>query len=378
MISTKVFGEELKTLGYDFFTGVPCSFLNDLINYAINDCEYISAANEGDAVAIASGAYLGGRKAVTLMQNSGLANAVSPLVSLNYVFKLPILGFVSLRGEAGLKDEPQHELMGQITTDLLELMQIKWAYLSDDITEASRQLAEADGWVEKKVPFFFVVKKGVFGKEPLHSQEFRTHRNETHLRRNKLKQEMLPSRFEALTVINANKDATTVQLATTGYTGRELYEVEDSEHNLYMVGSMGCVSSIGLGLAMSRPDKDIIAIDGDGALIMRLGNLATNAYYSPSNLLHILLDNNCHDSTGGQATVAKNLSFVDIAVASGYSHVEYLHNIEELEQAIKNWRADKKLTFLYLRTSSGAKENLSRPHVKPYEVKDRLVSFLNA
>ena len=92
-------------------------------------------------------------------------------------------------------------------------------------------------------------------------------------------------------------------------TGRELYEIEDSQNNFYMVGSMGCVSSIGLGMSIAKKDKKFIAIDGDGALLMRLGNLATNGYYSPANLLHILLDNHSYDSTGGQMTVSQHNEF---------------------------------------------------------------------
>jgi phosphonopyruvate decarboxylase len=80
MLHTKAFGEELQKLGFSFYSGVPCSFLKNLINYAINECEYVGAANEGDAVAISAGAFLAGKKAVVLMQNSGLTNAVSPLV----------------------------------------------------------------------------------------------------------------------------------------------------------------------------------------------------------------------------------------------------------------------------------------------------------
>ena len=114
-LNTLVFGKELKKLGFDFFSGVPCSFLNNLINYAINDCDFVMSANEGDAVASCAGAYIAGRKSVVLMQNSGLSNASSPITSLNYSFKLPVLGFVSLRGEPGINDEPQHELTGKIT-----------------------------------------------------------------------------------------------------------------------------------------------------------------------------------------------------------------------------------------------------------------------
>ena len=130
MLDTTAFGQALKERGFDFYSGVPCSFLKDLINYAINEAVYIMAANEGDAVAVSTGAALGGKKSVVLMQNSGLGNAVSPLTSLNAIFRIPVLGFVSLRGEPGLNDEPQHELMGTITDKMLETMQIDYAVLS--------------------------------------------------------------------------------------------------------------------------------------------------------------------------------------------------------------------------------------------------------
>jgi sulfopyruvate decarboxylase TPP-binding subunit len=167
MIETVSVGSVLKSRGYDFYSGVPCSFLKDLINYAMNDCEYVMAANEGDAVAICAGAQIAGRKTVVLMQNSGLGNAVSPLTSLNAIFRVPVLGFVSLRGDPGLADEPQHELMGVITGDLLSAMKIEWAYLSQDLAEAAEQVEAADAFVAVGKTFFFVVKKDTFSKVAL-------------------------------------------------------------------------------------------------------------------------------------------------------------------------------------------------------------------
>lgn len=375
MINTKMFGEELKKMGFRFFSGVPCSFLKNLINYAINDCDYVAATNEGEAVAIAAGAYLAGEKPVVLMQNSGLTNAVSPLVSLNYPFRIPVLGFVSLRGEPGIPDEPQHELMGRITTQMLDLMEIKWEYLSTDFEQAKNQLVRAHSYIERDQTFFFVVKKNTFEKEPLKDQKQRSNLNV--LKVGKTKDDQLPTRIEALKLINSLKDDKTVQLATTGKTGRELYEIEDAPNNLYMVGSMGCVSSLGLGLALAKKDKDIVVIEGDGALLMRMGSLATNGYYAPKNMLHILLDNNTHDSTGGQSTVSHNVNFVDIAAACGYSKSIYVHNLEELESCIKDWKREKSLTFLYMKIAKGSKEGLGRPKMKPYEVKERLKVFLH-
>ncbi len=374
MLNTKEFGNELKRLGFDFFSGVPCSFLKNLINYSINECEYIAAVNEGDAVAIASGAYLGGRKSVVLMQNSGLTNCISPLTSLNYTFQIPILGFVSLRGEPGLNDEPQHELMGHITTQILDLMQIKWQFLSPDDSEAKRQLEEANKWIEVNQPFFFVVRKGTFTNEKLKIEQPLNHKNKKKGEKTGLDE--LPSRFDTLKVINGLKNMKTVLMATTGKTGRELYEVEDSDNNLYMVGSMGCVGSLGLGLAYTRKDLDVVVIDGDGSLLMRMGSLSTNGYYQPENMLHILLDNQVHDSTGGQNTVSHNINLVNIAADCGYEKSYYIHNLQELEMCIQEWQMTKGLTFIYLKISKGSKENLGRPKVTPSEVKTRLQRFI--
>lgn len=366
----------MKKLGYTFFSGVPCSFLKNLINYAINECDYVAAANEGDAVAIASGAYLGGKKSVVLMQNSGLTNAVSPLTSLNYPFRIPLLGFVSLRGEPGIPDEPQHELMGQITTQMLDLMDVEWQYLSKDFEEAKKQLIQADEHIARNRPFFFVVKKGTFDKVQLRNQPTTIHLNQ--IRQHAHADHQMPTRYDALSAINSMKDGNTVQLATTGKTGRELYEIEDADNNLYMVGSMGCISSLGLGLALSQPSKDIVVIDGDGSLLMRMGSLATNAYYHPANMIHILLDNNAHESTGGQSTVSHSINFIDIAASCGYTNSVHVHNLVELQTFLQEWKVNKGLTFVLLRISKNSKDQLARPHMKPHEVKERLQRFIHS
>ncbi len=376
MINTKEFGEKLKGYGFSTFTGVPCSSLKSLINYAISECEYIMAVNEGDAVAIASGAFLGGKKAVVLMQNSGLTNALSPLTSLNCIFQIPVLGFVSLRGEPGLKDEPQHELMGQITADLLDVCKIEYEYLATDLNEAAEQLLRANECIKNNQSFFFIVKDSSFDNYKLAKFSEHYFSNEVYI--NEKLNDELPSRLQALELLSKSKNNNTVLLASTGKGGRELYEIEDSEHNFYMVGSMGCISSIGLGLAMAKSDKKIIAIDGDGALLMRMGSMATLGYYQPNNLLHVLLDNNTHDSTGGQFTVSNNVNFTDIAVNTGYKNVYYAHNLQEFQFFSDKWSKEQGLTFIYLKIAKGSKENLGRPKIKPFEVKERLMSFFNS
>lgn len=367
-------GQELKSLGFDFYSGVPCSFLADLINYAINEADFIMSANEGDAVATCAGAHIAGKKSIVLMQNSGLSNAVSPLTSLNYSFKIPVLGFVSLRGESGINDEPQHELMGQITEKLLETMKVKWEYLSTNSAEVKKQLQRANAIIENNQTFFFVVKKGTLDKVELKEQILHTNINKSTLP--KSKKDELPMRLNVLESLTRIKEDDIILLATTGKTGRELYEVEDTANNMYMVGSMGSISSLGLGLALNS-SKKTIAIDGDGALLMRMGNLAINGYYAPKNLLHLLIDNNLHDSTGGQFTVSHNVDFIQVAKSCGYTKSIYIHDLVELEKKVQEWKNNPELTFMYIKVRKGTKENLGRPNIKPYEVKERLMEFIS-
>jgi len=373
-LDTYALGEELKKAGFSFYSGVPCSFLANLINYAINEADFVMSPNEGDAVAACAGASLAGKKSIALMQNSGLTNAVSPLTSLNYSFKIPLLGFVSLRGEPGLTDEPQHELLGVITEKMLEMMKVKWEYLSADIEEVREQIKRANAVIDNNEVFFFVVKKGILGDVELKPQTAKTNINKITIE--KSKDDELAMRLNVLETLNKIKGNDTVLLATTGKTGRELYEVEDAKNNLYMVGSMGCISSTALGVALNT-DKKVIAIDGDAALLMRMGNMALNGYYAPSNMLHLLVDNNVHDSTGGQFTVSNNVDFVQIAKSCGYTNSLYIHNLGELEEKIVEWKNNPAPTFMYIKVRRGTKENLGRPSVKPYEVKDRLMEFIN-
>ncbi len=374
-MDTQEFGKYLQELNYNFCSGVPCSYLANLINYAMNEVDYVMATNEGEAVAIASGAYLAGTKSMVLMQNSGLTNATSPLTSLNYTFKIPVLGFVSLRGDKDYKDEPQHDLMGEITTELLSSMKIPWTYLANDLLKAKDQLIEADQYIKKQQTFFFVVKKNTFEEVVLKKQSGNLLPLQTHSSNVDFESSNC-SRYQALQAILDTADEDTLFLGTTGKTGREMFEVKDQPNNLYMVGSMGCVSSLGLGLALNTKKK-VICIDGDGALLMKLGNLATNGYYGPENFLHILLDNSCHDSTGGQMTVSSGVNFPSLAEACGYIEVKSFDNISSLKNAIEEWKKDKRRSFFYLRVKPGSKKDLGRPTVTPVQVKERFMKFAN-
>ncbi len=377
MIEAREFVGPAKHLGFDFWAGVPCSFLTPFINYTIGDPEltYISSANEGDAVATASGAALGGHRCVAMMQNSGLGNAVSPLTSLNHVFRIPILLIVTLRGEPGKPDEPQHELMGQITPSLLDVMQIPWAWFPDRKEDVKGSLQAAVSHMDSTGrPFALIMKKGMVAPHPLKQVSDRVENRDGNAPVTLPSGREKPSRHDVLRQLVAeSKTSDTVLIASTGFNGRELYAIEDRPNQLYMVGSMGCAASFGLGLSLVRPDKKIIVIDGDGAVLMRMGNMATVGVYAGDNFFHLLLDNHVHESTGGQATVSSGVDFQAVANACGYKSVS---SVKKNCREITGFLQTKAPALMLIKTCQGVPEGLPRPSVKPADVARRLMRHL--
>ncbi len=374
MIDARGFVETAKGLGFGLYIGVPCSYLKSLINHVIdsNSLRYVGAVNEGDAVAIGAGAQLGGQRSVVMFQNSGLGNAVSPLTSLTYTFRIPVLLIPTLRGEpAGAPDEPQHELMGTLTTDLLELMDIAWEFFPVEQAEVPGALERAVHHMDQSgLPYAMVMREGSVAPTEL---SFDANRRLPEAYAGEVPQ-ACTTRGQMLMAIQAAVTPDDVVIATTGYTGRELYACEDRPNQLYMVGSMGCASSLGLGLAISQPRRRVIVIDGDGAALMRLGALGTLGHERPPNLVHVLLDNGQHESTGGQATVSPSINFPSVAAAAGYPRVRSAATSDELRSEL-SLRPDA-LSFVYVPTLPGVPEGLPRPKVSPVEVATRLQGFL--
>lgn len=371
MIAIDSFLDGLERHAFDFHSGVPCSLLKPYIRAleTKSDSSYVPATNEGDAVAIACGAQLAGKMPVVFCQNSGLGNAVNPLTSLAWPFRIPFLLVTTWRGDPnGEPDEPQHELMGAMTPSLLESMQIPYAVLPERARELDSVLDTARTHLrEHGRPFGLIVPKGRLGGESTPTA----------------RPELVPSaplRTDAreavdvldpdavLRVVSAST-ANDAVLTTTGFTGRALYAVQDRPNQLYMVGSMGCVSSLGLGHALARPNRRVVVLDGDGAFQMRMGALAALGHERPTNLVHVLLDNSVHDSTGAQPTLSGVVDAVGVASACGYPRTLSVSSLDALERALD--RPPSELTFLYVRTAPRADRALPRPSILPHEVAER-------
>ena len=378
MIKADDFLMPARDAGYDFFTGVPCSFLTEIINRVISDTslDYVGAASEGEAVAIASGAWLAGRKTVVMCQNSGLGNTVNPLTSLNHPFRIPTMMIVTWRGQPGITDEPQHELMGPITPELLDTMRIPHAVFPQSEDEIASALAQAQKTMdETDLPFAFVMPKGSVAPETLDDpprvlppRGTLTDYSEGGMR---------PTRLQALECHLAQVPESAGVIVSTGKSGRELFTLDDRDQHLYQVGSMGCASGMALGVALNS-DRKIFALDGDGAVLMKMGALATVGAYQPKNMIHVVLDNGVHDSTGGQSTVSASVEFAEIAVSSGYATAAKCDSVSGLEKAYHTALASDGPHLIHMRIQAGSLKELGRPTVKPPEVARRFKAFLAA
>jgi phosphonopyruvate decarboxylase len=296
---------------------------------------------------------------------------------------LPQLLIVTWRGQPGVPDEPQHALMGPVTPTMLDTMEIRWELFPTQPQDIGPALDRAIDHMEATgKPYALVMQKGSVTSYPLKpgadAIQTRVSRAAAVMESRRLARSERVSRQEALReVVARTSPASTAVLASTGFCGRELYAIHDRPNQLYMVGSMGCVVPLALGLALARPDLQVLALDGDGAALMRLGAFATVGAYGPPNLRHLLLDNGAHDSTGGQATVSPNVAFAAVAAGCGYASSLDTDDLARIAQWLEMPAADG-TRFARLLTRPGSPADLPRPSITPLEVKRRLMQHFAA
>jgi phosphonopyruvate decarboxylase len=385
----EAFGDILKQHGFRRGAGVPCSYFTPLVNYMTVDPEldYVSATSEGEAVAIAAGMVTAGAPAFALMQNSGLGNAVNPVTSMLYIYRMPVVLLVSHRGQpGGQPDEPQHELMGQITEQLSELCGLRTHVFDPAAFDQALRAIQSDA-----VPSAFIVRKGTLEGGPkapplqLKVQSRPLQLGSTGTFSPELTREQALSAL--LPILNRGLDGAgdreaVAVVGTTGKLSRELYELDDREgdkrNRFYMVGSMGCAPGFGFGIARAQPNRKVLVLDGDGALLMKLGSLATIGYCGPTNYHHVTFDNGAHESTGGQPTPSPAVDFALAALACGYKHAETVASPDALTDAVQRHLELPGPTLLRVVIKTGARGELGRPKLSPRGCYERFSSFLQS
>ena len=367
-INSKDFLEYILKNGTNFITGVPDSLLKNFLsclNSLPDNCQHIIAANEGNAIALGVGHYLATQKLpLVYLQNSGLGNIINPILSLTHknVYSIPMLLMIGWRGEPGTKDEPQHTTQGAITTSLLDLVEIPY-FIIDEHSSYRDLLSEAFDLARNiQAPVALLVRKNSFSKPKASLEEASLN---------------LLSREDALKYICNTVSSDSVVISSTGMISREYYEHKINADNtlnttFLTVGSMGHASSIASGFAVSSPNTKVVLLDGDGALLMHMGSLPVNSSLKLNNMSHILLNNQCHDSVGGQPTCADNVDFPSLALACGYKNVFQLRDETELNKIdhILNLEG----SFIEILVRPGHRNNLLRPTTTPLDNKKEFLS----
>lgn len=373
-IKPESFFEQLSNCKVDFFTGVPDSLLKQFclcVDASVQKDNHVIAANEGNAISLAAGYHLAtGKLPLVYMQNSGLGNAVNPLLSLcdSDVYSIPMLLLIGWRGEPGVKDEPQHIKQGKIQIDLLNAMGIPYEIISKDENLLENKLLKCvNKSINEKVPVALLIKKGTFD-------------NYNH-EKPKINNSLM-FREEALEVILKETPKSSIIVSTTGKTSREIFEIREKnkqthEQDFLTVGSMGHCSSIALGIALSKPDRKVICIDGDGSLLMHMGSLTTIGKLKPKNFYHILMNNQVHESVGGQETSAKFVNILDLVKSNNYDDVFFIDNKRDLIDQIKNIFMRNGSIFTEIFIKPGSRINLGRPTISPKENKKTFMKYVN-
>jgi len=363
--------ELLKAEDIRFFTGVPDSLLKDFCAYVSDHTqEHVIAANEGNAIALAVGHFLGsGMPALVYMQNSGLGNAVNPLMSLadREVSGIPILLMIGWRGEPGVKDEPQHVKQGRIMIDLLDAMEIPWFILDAGTLDPDSVIQKAAALMrEIKSPVALLIRKGAFEEYEL---------------KKKLVTDFAMNREDVVKTIVDLLGEVDVIVSTTGMASRELYECrthrKDGHGNDFLtVGAMGHTASIAMGIAYAQTNRKVFCLDGDGSVIMHMGALAIIGQSGLRNFIHVVVNNGAHDSVGGQPTAGFFLDFQRVAKACGYKHVMSAVNCDEVSDVMKKFRTLEGPILFEVRVNKGSRPDLGRPETTPSENRDSLMRTL--
>ena len=372
-IAPQEFFRLLTDNNVEFFTGIPDSLLKQLclcIDDNVSNDRHIIAANEGNAIALATGYHLGTDKlAAVYMQNSGLGNAINPLLSLAdpEVYSIPMILIIGWRGEPGVKDEPQHVKQGKVQLDLLDSMNLPYDIISADDTDWKQKITKGiKVAIAENSPYAIVVKKGTFEKYYVVEDEIKTE---------------LMSREETLEILLKHIPNDAVIVSTTGKTSREIFEIRENNkephfRDFLTVGSMGHCSSIALGIALSQSKRKVICIDGDGAFLMHMGSLAAIGKAQPNNFYHILMNNYVHESVGGQKTAIDAIDVKGIVNSANYAGVSKIDKKSDLENGIENIFRNKGPQFLEIKLKPGSRADLGRPTIKPIDNKRDLIEFL--
>ncbi|MCL1878752.1 MAG: thiamine pyrophosphate-dependent enzyme, partial [Defluviitaleaceae bacterium] len=267
----------------------------------------------------------------------------------------------------GEKDEPQHVYQGRATLSMLECLEMPYAVISSETDEnnLARHLDEFKTYLEKGKSVAFVIRKGGLsgGLRPNYTSDAKLSREQT------------------LKMILSASDVDGFFVCSTGKLSREVYEIREQEktghsRDFLTVGSMGHSLMIAYGIAIEKPEKRIFCLDGDGAVLMHMGNLSVVGANNPKNLVHIVLNNGAHESVGGMPAVSGCLNLCNVASALGYRHSFRAETESECMSALSKIKNLDGAIFLEIVCNLESRADLGRPTTSPIQNKNELMASL--
>ena len=375
MIDPKIFFEHLGKLGVEFYSGVPDSLLKEFCSY-VNDNvpkeNHVITANEGGAIAIAMGHNMAtGKIPLVYMQNSGFGNSLNPLLSLvdERVYSIPILLLIGWRGQPGKKDEPQHIKQGEVSIELLKAINIDYTILNSDTLDSEEKLEVIfANMVSRSRPHVILVESNTFS---------------SYKAKNKTQNNAAMSREFVIQNICNKLGTEDIVVCTSGKASRELFEHRannNQSHNqdFLTVGGMGHASQIAAGIALAKPERQIYCIDGDGSTLMHTGSLGITTNLNLKNYKHIILNNGCHESVGGQPTIGFTINFLQIAEGFKYSKTQRVTNLNEFNLYFNKFREEDGPSMLEIIVNEDSRSDLGRPTTSPIDNKIQFQKFIRS
>ncbi len=369
----------MKKTGIDLAATLPCDRIKNLLPLIPENFPEIRLTREENGVGICAGAYLAGGKPMMLIQSTGLGNMINALESLNIICKIPLPVLASWRGVYGEGIEAQVPL-GVHLPAILEGAELKYTIIDEAEKLPLLENVIKDAF-ENLRPHIALVSPKVWESSECCAwetaglpvkPELMEKTCSFNFTRETLKPLML--RNDAICAIASQLDDE-ITVTNLGVPCKELYACRDRDLNFYMFGSMGLVSSIGLGLALLT-EKTVVAFDGDGSLLMNPNALLEIAKEAQKNLIIICLDNGAYGSTGSQETCA--LRYIDLeilATACGIQNTAKVNSTEGLIEVFRKFKAMKELSFIHVILKPG---NTKAPNIplNPEEVTKRFKEAL--
>jgi sulfopyruvate decarboxylase alpha subunit len=300
----------------------PLSHVLGVFEAQYADVRLVLATREEEAFGIAAGLHLGGGTPAVMLQSSGLGNSLNALTSLLIPYRIPVLTVVSMRGDEG-EWNPAQMPMGRAVRAILESIGLAHVTAASGETTVDAMRRAAATAESTSLPCACLLPKRLTATGPSRGQTpppIATPRAQTpssvvtrHDRGQTPSSVVTLTRLDATKIVVAEAGEAAI-VASLGHPTYDLFAADDRPRNFYTWGSMGLASSLGLGLALARPDVRTIVLDGDGSLLMNLGSLATIGLLHPSNLAVVVMDNEQYATTGGQPT--PTACGADLAVAA--------------------------------------------------------------